>query len=241
MGLFRPRILSALLAFCFVVLTSAPAFAQSDDTYDPFADFSEFEDSAEEEADINFFLNGRFLTLGFLLGSRGFTQDLDTLYGKAPTFGLFLSYFFDLRFAIQISFLTGDHAFHMNAASPLNGNVSYTSLGIDLKYYLNTQNVTRGLAELNPYFIGGFSHVQRTVVLENEDKFDKQTPMALDLGLGIEIPMMRNKMYFGLQGMYQLVTFKDENRDIPDGAGNPSGQKGRGDSYTALGILGVNF
>ena len=32
----------------------------ADDTYDPFADYSEFDEAQEEEADINFFRNGRF-------------------------------------------------------------------------------------------------------------------------------------------------------------------------------------
>src|ERR1035437_7876708 len=61
----------------------------ADDTYDPFADYSEFDEAQEEEADINFFRHGRFVTIGFIGGLRGFTQGLGNLYTPAPSFGLF--------------------------------------------------------------------------------------------------------------------------------------------------------
>src|ERR1700694_562859 len=58
----------------------------ADDTYDPFADYSEFDEAQEEEADINFFRHGRFVTLGFMGGMRGFTQGLSKIYTTAPNF-----------------------------------------------------------------------------------------------------------------------------------------------------------
>src|SRR5471030_1901258 len=89
----------------------------ADDTYDPFADYSEFDEAQEEEADINFFRHGRFVTLGFIGGMRGFTQGMANLYKPAASFGLFLSYFFDLRFALQFSFNTSDHGFTVTSAT----------------------------------------------------------------------------------------------------------------------------
>ena len=56
----------------------------------------------DEEEDINFFRNGRLLSLGFTLGYRGFTQTFGKIYSGSPTFGLFLAYFFDLRFADSV-------------------------------------------------------------------------------------------------------------------------------------------
>ena len=170
-----------------------------DDSYDPFADFSEFEDSSEEEADINFFRNGRFFTIGFNGGLRGFTDTLGSVYGSSATFGLNMSFFFDLRFAMQIGFLTSDHAFSLKGPSEdIRGNVSYTDISLNLKYYLNTQNVTRGLAQLNPYLIGGFSQIFRTLTTNTSGgSFTKDSALALNLGAGIELPMLRNKMYLG--------------------------------------------
>lgn len=215
----------------------------ADDTYDPFADYSEFEEAQEEEADINFFKNGRFVTLGFIGGARGFTGGLGDMYRLAPTFGVFLSYFFDLRFALQFSYLTSDHGLRIAgpAGNNANGTASITNFGLDFKYFVNTQNVTKGLAKFNPYIIGGFARVDRTVRLENVEGFGKEGAMAFDLGAGIELPLMRNKMFFGAQAMYQLVNFHDENTEVTFTNGQKTGKFPNGDSYTLLGILGVNF
>ncbi|MDZ4082728.1 MAG: hypothetical protein U1E10_07320, partial [Bdellovibrionales bacterium] len=90
-------------------LESGVLLAQVDDSYDPFADYSEFEESVEEEEDLNFFRNGRLLTVGFVGGLRGWTQTLGQVYSSNISFGLFICYFFDLRFALQFGFTVSDH------------------------------------------------------------------------------------------------------------------------------------
>ena len=66
---------------------------ENSDVYDPFVDYSEFEQASEEEADINFFRNGRFFTLGFAGGYRMFTSNLGKMYTHSPYYGLFLAFF----------------------------------------------------------------------------------------------------------------------------------------------------
>jgi hypothetical protein len=216
----------------------------ADDTYDPFADYSEFDEAQEEEADINFFRNGRFVTVGFMGGLRGFTGGLGSMYQTSPGFGLYLAYFFDLRFALQFSFLTSDHKFQIKSNksnTQTSGNVGITSFGLDLKYYLNTQNVTKGLAKFNPYIIAGFARVDRTTNISGVDGFGKEGAMGFDLGVGIELPMLRNKMYFGGQAMYQLVNFQNENTEVKFTNNDRTGKYPNGDTFTLLGVLGVNF
>jgi hypothetical protein len=240
------RALSGLFgALLLLGVSVAPlnSYAQdADDTYDPFADYSEFEESAEEEADINFFRNGRFFTLGFLGGYRDFTETMGQIQKPAAAYGLFLSYFFDLRFALQLGFLTGDHAlqFKNNNGDVIRGNVALTNIHLNLKYYLNTQNVTRGLAKLNPYLLGGFSQVYRTTTVVGEPAFGKEGAMGFDLGAGIELPMMRS-MYFGGQLAFQLVSFQDENSEIITNGNVGTGLYNTGDVLTLLFILGINF
>ena len=219
--------------------------AQVDDAYDPFVDYSEFEEASEEEADINFFRNGRFFTLGIIGGYRSFTESQGDIFDPGTAFGVFLSYFFDLRFALQLSFLTGDHAIGFqakNGGTKVRGNAGMTTAGLALKYYFNTQNVTRGLANLNPYITGGFSQVTRTMTISGEQAFGKEGAMGFDMGAGIELPMLRNKMYFGSQFTYQLVTFKDENSEITlQNGSEPTGIFPTGDVFMVNFILGVNF
>jgi hypothetical protein len=219
------------------------AQAEGDEAYDPFSDYSEFEESMEEEEDINFFRNGRLFTMGFIGGVRGWTANLGQIYQTSPAFGVFLSYFFDLRFALQFGFLTSDHQLSVSGSSfkPISGTVNTTDIQFLLKYYLNTQNVTRGLADLNPYIVGGFSQLYRTVSVSGNPNFGKDSAFGFNLGGGIEIPMLRNKMYFGLQAMYQLVNFADEGKVILDEDSVKTGVTPSGDTYLVLGILGVNF
>lgn len=216
---------------------------EESDSYDPFVDYSEYEEATEEEADINFFRNGRFFTIGFVLGYRSFSDVMGDMYGPAPNFGLFLSYFFDLRFAMQLTFTTGDHDINFTAEDiNVRGNASLTSFGLNLKYYINTQNVTKGLASINPYITGGFSNISRTATVRSESAFAKESATALEIGAGMELPLLRNKMYFGFQGNYQLVTFGDENSEIILSNGTLStGVYPTGDILNVNAILGINF
>ena len=213
-----------------------------DDAYDPFADYSEFEETMDEEEDINFFRNGRLVTMGFILGYRGFTGTLGEIYSGSPSFGLFLSYFFDLRFALQFGFLSSDHTMVVAGNFPtVQGNVGITDISFNLKYYFNTQNVTRGLADMNPYIITGFSQIYRTITVSGNDDFGKDSAFAFNAGGGIEIPMMRNKMYFGAQGAFQLINFADESKIILDENDAKTGVSPVGDAFTVMSVIGVNF
>lgn len=217
--------------------------AEADEAYDPFTDYSEFEEESDEEADINFFRNGRFFTIGLAGGMRGFTGNFADAYSAAPTFGIFLTYFFDLRLAMSLGFQTGDHAVKFtvnNQQTTYEGNVSLTAINFDLKYYMNTQNVTRGLADLNPYILGGLGQFYRTYTISGLDGFSRDSTMGFDLGAGLEIPLMRKKAYLGIQATYHYVNFSDENKSYVDGT-DKLDKTLSGDFYNMLMILGMNF
>ncbi len=239
------KVLSLILGITLAALMPSISHAdnEGDDAYDPFADYSEFDENNDEEADINFFRHGRFVTMGFAMGYRGFTDKLNDLYTPAPTYGLFLGYFFDLRSAVQLSFLTGDHGFEVNAlGDKVTGNIAFTLINLDYKYYMNTQNITRGLADLNPYVFGGLAQVYRTKSIPGDLSDGKESTMGLNLGGGVEIPLNRKKSFFALQLTYRMYNFKDENNRIyMPTAGGYSNIKPSGDSYDLLGILGLNF
>lgn len=217
-----------------------------DDTYDPFADYSDFDGTAEEEADINFFKNGRFFTLAFTFGYRRFTENLAQIYSPGTFFGGYITYFFDLRFALQVGFVTGDHPLSLDySTTTLRGTTTVSSTSFHLKYYFNTQNVTKGLANLNPYLVGGFSQIYRTTRVSGYDTYARDNAVSFDLGGGIEIPLLNNKMFLGLQALYQLTKFSDENVEYTwkDNADNTyrTGFYPRGDLVQASLLLGVNF
>lgn len=216
-----------------------------DEAYDPFSDYSEFDEASDEEADINFFRNGRFLTVGLAGGMRGYTGNFAKIYGTAPAYGIYLSYFFDLRFAMSVGFITGDSSVNLpDANATYTGDVSFTTINFDLKYYLNTQNVTRGLADLNPYIIGGFAQFYRTYTLTNLEGFSHDATMGMEMGAGLEVPLLRKKAYLGAQVMYHYVNFSDANKNYlydASGASVPLKYTVNGSIYDMLLILGMNF
>lgn len=249
-------VLLAGLAFFFPAPASAQILASTepkayllaqvdpDEAYDPFTDYSEFDEESDEEADINFFRNGRFFTIGLAGGTRGFTGNFADAYGSGPTFGIFLSYFFDLRLALSLGFQTGDHAVGFtvdNGSKTYTGNVSMTAMNFDLKYYLNTQNVTRGLADLNPYLLAGVGQFYRTYTISGLDGFSRDATMGFDVGAGLEIPLMRKKAYLGIQAAYHYVNFADENKSYIDNGAEKLDKNLTGDFYDFLLILGMNF
>ncbi len=211
----------ARLSLClFLCLFQSWSWAQyeGDDVYDPFADYSEFEENVQEEADINFFRNGRFFNLSLLLGGRMFTDGMAQNIEAAPMPGIALTYFFNLRMALQFSYTYSQHVLGPfagqinNSNQIVQGNMGLTSLAFDLKYYVNTDNVTRGLADLNPYFLAGFSQNSRSFSLIDQTIVGKDDGAGLDMGFGIEIPVARNEMFIGAQFTYTFVNFATENR-----------------------------
>jgi len=255
--------LAILTASVLLVEFSRPAFAQKfeedtssqkdstdaspDTTFDPFSDYSEFEEGGEEESDINFFHNGRFFTLGGFAGGESFTESYGQLYKPGVTYGAFLTYFFDLRFAVQITYGGGDHAISFvdaNSTTTYHGKVNITRLEFELKYYINTQNVSRGLAKINPYLIGGFSKVYDSYTYDNASGYVRNDTTGAQAGVGIEFPMMNNRMFVGMQGKYHYIPFTDEGKEIVFKNGTTETHTGispQGDMFTVVGLIGINF
>ncbi|MDZ4678496.1 MAG: outer membrane beta-barrel protein [Oligoflexia bacterium] len=245
-------------SFIIAILLQAPqAFAQGDfvqdqpssqgeggDTnFDPFSDYAEFEEGSEEEADVNFFHNGRFFTLGILAGHQSFTDVLGELYKPTFTYGVFVSYFFDLRFALQAGYITADHPLSIldgRTQREYKGKVGLSRMQFDFKYYLNTQNVTRGLAALNPYLLVGVANYSRTYTFEGVSGYVRDACWGVQGGAGIEIPVLHNKMFFGAQFTYHYISFPDKGAPIVIN-GNQSNITPTGDALNILGIIGANF
>jgi hypothetical protein len=229
------------------MLLGSPASAQNkkavqDDAYDPFTDFADFAETSDEEADINFFRNGRFLNIGFSVGSQILTEGLGKYTRPAVPYGFFLGYFFDLRFALLVGFSTGTHSLKISGSGfeTVSSDVEISRLAINFKYYLNTQNVTRGFANLNPFAQLGFSQVTRGISEEGNLSLGKDSAMALDLGLGIEFPILSNRMFLGLQGLYHIVSFQDENKELQVGTTDTNIVL-NGDIMTIQLNVGTNF
>ncbi len=211
------------------------------DAYDPFADYSEFDEATEEEADIYFFKNGRFFTIGLIGGYEMFTDNLGQIYSGAPNYGILLTYFFDLRFAVQFSYIVAQHNFDFTVNhQEYSGTLGVNTLSFDVKYYLNVQNVTKGLADFNPYLFGGFSQISREQKTDGQIEITKDSAFGFQIGIGTEFPMMKNKLHLGLEALYQYVNFSGEGNYLVVN-NTKTNTKPSGDVIRMQAILGFNF
>lgn len=254
--------LKKLLLLTFIISSfhqhSNAQGADIDEGFDPFSDYNEVEQSAEEEADINFFKNGRFLTIGAMIGYRGFTDGFSQGYTPSPSWGFQFSYFFDLQLATSLSYSISDHSVDFKSyndasftsiSEQYTGTVNIQSFDLNVKYYFNTENVTRGLADLNPYILLGVGQFVRTYNLSKVLPLTPDRPVGFKLASGIEIPLMRHRAYLGLQATYHYVQFPDENNDrieeiktgVPDPVLSPVRPRLNGDIYELITSIGVNF
>lgn len=228
-----------------------------DESFDPFADYNEFEQQSEEEADIHFLRNGRYLTLAFLSGYRSFLGGGFTkAYQGQIDYGVEFSYFFDLQVAGSLAYSTGDHpVFFRSYTDPgytviskeYSGSVNIQMIDFHIKYYFNTDNITKGLADLNPYTLVGTGYYIRSYSLSETLGAEPDKVVGFKLGAGIEIPLLKRRAYLGLQSTYRYVQFPDENNEFIDEGGEstpllrPVSPRLDGDIYELNVILGMNF
>jgi len=250
------KLLIQTLIFLSLLIITTPhkAFAQtaeSDESFDPFSDYNDFEQETEEEADINFLKNGRYLTLALVGGYRGFTGGFSQAYTGSLNYGVQFNYFFDLNLALSFGYTTGDNNVSFNSYTDAgifrenySGNVNIQTFDIHIKYYINTDNVTKGLADLNPYIALGTGFYTRTYSLDNEIPADPDKVFGFRIGAGLEIPLVRRNYYLGFQTIYNYVQFPDENKDgieETDTQVYKVSPSLNGDIFEIHTILGVNF
>lgn len=248
-------VILALMAPSHKIYAQEPTQTEVDESFDPFADYNEYEQQSEEEEDINFLRNGRYLTLAFVGGYRSFIGGGFTkAYTGALTYGAEFNYFFNMQLAMGLSYTMSDHAVHFasytspaltNISQPYNGSVSIHAIDFHAKYYFNTDNVTKGLADLNPYGVLGSSYNIRTYSLDETLGSSPDQVWGFKLGAGLEIPILKHKAYMGFQGTYRYVQFPDENKGfIVEDDSSPPRQispKLDGDIYELTVLLGLNF
>jgi hypothetical protein len=190
------------------------------------------------------------------LANRGYTDGFSQGYSASPSWGFQFSYFFDLQLATSLSYSISDSSVNFNSyndaaftsvSEHYTGTVNIQTFDLNMKYYFNTENVTRGLAELNPYMLVGVGQFIRTYNLSKSLALNPDRPIGFKLATGIEIPLMRHRAYLGLQLTYHYVQFPDENNDsieedkTPAPVLSPVRPRLNGDIYELNTIIGVNF
>lgn len=201
----------------------------------PFTEYGEFNEDADEEADIKFFQHGRFFGVGLGLGYEGVTGNRGLLWqGGFPMFDLKVHYWFDFNVALQLGFFTVSHFYESKAKGHVDVNMIH--LGLDVKYYFETKNLSSAISFANPYILLGIGGFTKSEVNATDQTVDSDNSFGLSLGGGFEFAITPRKIYLTFEPKYHIVNFKDKFTTIFRGEGK---QNLDGGFYTLT--MSVNF
>ena len=241
------------LIFIFLIpsLAGASLLAQNGEinsTYDPFVDYSEFENTDKEKDSIDFFQTGRFLSLGLEGGAKLFTGNMALLYDIGPLYGAYLNYFFSLQFALQFSLLLSSHkvALSGDGSQPFQGGADFVSMGLDVKYFFDKNLFHQSLEWLRPFIIVGLFHssVTLSATYTSQAGFYQDSGFGFNAGFGLEFDFSRT-IHFGLLYAFRYVSLKNEAYPLRLVSVNNAQQninfQPYGDWMNLSLLLGVNF
>jgi len=178
----------------------------------PFTDYGEFHQAEEEEADTQFLQNGRFFGVSLGLGFQFLDGNRGTLWqGGFPLVDFKVHYWFDFNLGLDMGFFTVNQFYDTSQTLGGHVDVNLLRVGLDVKYYLTTQNLSAPISFANPYVLLGFGSFTKTENSFVQGTQDRDTSIGLSLGAGLEFVVTPRKIYFEIEGKMHLVQFKDTN------------------------------
>jgi hypothetical protein len=206
----------------------SPTDQPEEDDYSgsPYTKYGEFNEDADEDEDTRFFQYGRFFGVSVGLGLETVDGNRGTLWqGGFPMVDVKIHYWFDFNFALDMGIFTAKHFFEGPPAQGGHTDVTMLRLGVDIKYYFDTKNLSAPISFANPYLLAGVGSFTKTQNYQLEADADPDSSFGFSFGGGLEFTLKPRKAYFALEGKIHVVTFKDTNSSdyssiVPDLNGN---------------------
>jgi hypothetical protein len=199
-----------------------------DYTTTPFTSYGEFnQQGQEEENDIRFFQFGRLFGVSIGLGLEAVDGNRGLLWqGGFPLIDFKVHYWFDFNLALNIGIYTANHNFTVPGTGQVN--VSMIRGGLDLKYYLNTKNLSSAITFASPYFllgVGSFTKSEYTPLIGSIPTTLQS--LGVSAGMGLEFTLAPRMSYIEFEGKINYVPFYDSgstaylaSKNIPNLNGN---------------------
>ena len=176
----------------------------------PFTEYGEFNESEEEDENSRFYQFGRFFGVSFGLGNQLIGGNRGALWqGGFPMFDFKVHYWFDFNFALDLGFFTASHFFNTTVQNLGHVDVSMLHVGLDIKYYFPTKNLSAPITFANPYLAVGAGSYTKTQSSNSQQTQDQDTSVGICLGAGLEFTLSPRKTYFEIEGKVHLVSFRD--------------------------------
>lgn len=201
----------------------------------PFTSYGEFHSLADEEADSKFFQYGRFFGVSLGIGAQIVDGNRGALWqGGFPVVDFKLHYWFDFNVALDLGFFTAQQFFQTTAQGLGHVDVNMVHAGVDIKYYLQTRDLSSAISFASPYLLAGVGSFSKTQNSNAQASQDNDTSLGISLGAGLEFVISPRKTYFQVEGKFHTVTFKDTFTTLFQSVGVPNLT---GNFYTVTGGL----
>ncbi len=186
----------------------------------PFTEYGEFNEASEEEEDARFFQFGRFFGVSIGMGFQFVDGNRGSLWqGGFPSVDFKLHYWFNFNVAIDMGFRTASQYFDTKIQSLGHVDISMLWVGVDVKYYFETKDLSAPLSFANPYLLIGTGSYSKTMTSNTQQTQDQDNSLGVSGGAGLEFAVTPRKVYFELEGKVNVVTFKDTFTTIFQSAG----------------------
>jgi hypothetical protein len=175
----------------------------------PFNDYAEFNEEEEETEDVRFYQNGRFFGVSIGTGFEGVTGNRGLLWqGGFPVIDFRVHYWFNFNMAMDMGFFNAPHNFFAkNQGDAVD--VKLFQVGINIKYYFDTKNLSAPISFANPYVLLGGGAYTKTESSVSAQTQTPETTVGIGFGGGLEFAIKPKKVAFSIESKIHFVTFKD--------------------------------
>jgi hypothetical protein len=176
----------------------------------PFTEYGEFNQADDEEEDAKFFQFGRFFGVSLGLGLQFVDGNRGALWqGGFPVVDFKLHYWFNFNIAVDMGFRTSQQYFDTTVLQQGHVDINMLWVGVDVKYYFETRNLSAPISFANPYILLGAGAYNKTQVSNSQQTNDQDSSLGVSAGAGLEFVLRPRKIYVELEGKIHIVTFKD--------------------------------
>jgi hypothetical protein len=203
--------------------TQKPESESFSDT--PYTEYGEFNEDEDEQEITEFFQSGRFFGASIGSGLHGVTGNRGRLWrGGLPLIDVRVHVWLTLNVSLNLSFYNARHTY-VDGASQVN--VAMFRIGGDIRYTFDTENLPAPWNFAKPYIIGGggsYSKNELNPLVSDQPATD--SGIGINIGAGLEFPIVHRKVYLTTEFNFHLVGFNDaantnfQSRNIPDLSGN---------------------
>lgn len=191
--------------------SSSPARMETEDySSTPFTEYGEFNEEEDEAAETKFFQYGRFFGVSIGTGFQGVTGNRGLLYqGGFPMIDFKVHYWFDFHLALDLGLTTASQYYETTSDKGQHVDVNMLRVGLDLKYYFDTKDISAPISFANPYILLGAGSISKTEVSQALDSTTSDSSFGLSAGGGLEFVMSPRKTYFELEAKAHFPNFTD--------------------------------